>query len=166
MPDYHQHKENVSGRGRQSAEDLLFVCHILGLYLHTQTTRHGHITAQFERCSAENSMIGHCRNMTSHGYGRIEIGCAPLHVYALQSICIVAYPELIEVGQQTIVGPASPRCTVLDDNIGIFGPDALACFDEPLMVGYVKMTLFLEILRAVIHDGCIGIPFDICYLGE
>ena len=149
-----------------TAEGFLFLAHVLGLNLHAQTARHGHVAAVFERGGAEHGMVGNSRDMAGHGDGGIEIGGAPLHVDALQGIGIVAHPELIEIGQQPIVSTATTRSAVLDDDIRVFGADALAHLDEAFMVGDIQVALFLEILRAMVHDGGIGIPFDIGNLGE
>ena len=40
-----------------SAECLLLVGHVLGLYLHSEAAGHGDITAQLHRCGAEDGMV-------------------------------------------------------------------------------------------------------------
>ena len=79
---------------------LLFlrVAHNLGLYFHAQSAAHCHIGAEFQRHCAECLVIGCVAYVRSHGHGREEVAGAPLHVYALQGIGVVAYPELVEVG--------------------------------------------------------------------
>ena len=127
-----------------AAECLFVVGHVLGLYLHAEATRHGHVAAIFERSGTEHSVVGHSRDVGGHGDGGEEIGGAPLHIDALQTIGVVAHPELIEVGEQAIVGASTTRSTILDDYIGILGANALAELDECLVILDVEVTLFVH----------------------
>ena len=147
-----------------AAECLFVVGHILGLYLHAETTRHGNVTAIFERSGAEHSVVGHSRDVGGHGYGGEEIGSAPLHIDALQTIGVVAHPELIEVREKAIVGTSTTRSTILDDDVWIFCADALAELNERLVIFDVKMALFFhwQVLAAMIHHRSVGIPLDVC----
>ena len=105
--------------------------------------------------------------MGGHGDGGEEIGGAPLHIDALQSIGVVAHPELIEVGEKAIVGTSATRSTILYDDIGIFGANALAELNERLVIFDVEVALFFhrQVLAAMIHHRSVGIPLDVSYLG-
>ena len=105
--------------------------------------------------------------MASHGDGREEIAGAILHIDTLQGIGIIAHPELIEVTKHSPVGTSATTGAALYHHILVFGTYAVYHLAEPLMIGYVEMTLVChgEILAAMIHDAHIGIPLDISYLG-
>ena len=75
-------------------------------------------------------MIGGSTDMRCHSDGGEEIGSSPLHIDTLQGIGIVAYPELVEVRQHSVVGTTAATGTCLDGKVGIFGTDALADFLE------------------------------------
>ena len=105
-------------------------------------------------------------DVRSHCHCREEMRCSPLHIHTLESIGVVAHPELVEVRQIAPVGPSTSRSTVLDDEVGIFCTNALKCLYETAMVFNKQMTLFVgrEILRAVVRDVHVGIPLDVVNL--
>ena len=108
-------------------------------------------------------MIRCSRDMRSHCDGGEEITGSPLHVDTLQGIGIIAYPELIEVWQNTPVGTTATRSTGLNGKVGILGTNTLANLFETTMVFDIKMTLIVhgKVLRTMIHNGHVGIPLDI-----
>ena len=102
-------------------------------------------------------------DVRSHGDGREEIGSTPLHVDALQGIGIIAYPEFIEIRQTSPVGASPTAGTSLDGQVRIFGTDALAYFFESAVIFdvHVALVVFGQIVRTMVHDTHVGIPFDV-----
>ena len=103
--------------------------------------------------------------MRCHSDGGEEIGSSPLHIDTLQGIGIVAYPELVEVRQHSVVGTTAATGTCLDGKVGIFGTDALADFLEAAVKFDVHVALIIlrQILRTVVLDRHIGVPLDVIY---
>ena len=122
-----------------AAQILLFVGHVLWLDLHSEASAHGNVDAELERCGAESLMVWCSRDVTCHGNGRVEVRCSPLHAHTLQSIGIVAHPELIEVREQAVVDTSATRSTVLNDHIRIFLTYALAGLDQAFVVFDVEV---------------------------
>ena len=105
--------------------------------------------------------------MAGHGVGREEQRGAPLDIDTLQSISIVAGPELVEVRQQSVVGATTTRGTVLNDYVRIFLSDALQHFEQSKMIVDIEVRLFLhrQVQRTDILDRGISIPLQIGNLG-
>ena len=101
--------------------------------------------------------------MRRHGVGREEETRSPLDIHALQGIGIVGDPEFIEVGQQAVVGASPTRCAVLDDDIGIFGADALEHLQQSQVVVHIEVRLLVhrQIQRPHILYRGIGIPLQV-----
>ena len=71
---------------------------MLGLEFDTQTSAHRHIATELDwRDTSTRIPIRHAADMLRHRIGREEKTGAPLDIDTLQSIGIVADPELIEV---------------------------------------------------------------------
>ena len=108
-------------------------------------------------------MVGSGTDVRSHRQSRIEIGGTPLHIDTLQRIGVVTDPELVEVGQHTVVGTTATTGTCLNGQLRIFGTDALAHLFKAAMKLDVEVALLVsrQVLRTMVHDRHVGIPLDI-----
>ena len=129
---------------RLATELLLGIRHVLGLYLHSQSSAHRHVDTVFQCCRAEHGVVGGGGDMTCHGDGREEIAGAPLHIDTLEGIGIVADPELVEVGEYAPVGTSTARGTCLNSDIRELGTDALAYLLETAMVLDIHVALVVH----------------------
>ena len=110
---------------------VFLLAHVSRLQLHAQTSAHGHVAAELDGDdTAARVPIRRAADVLCHCVGREEVGGPVLDINALQGIVVVAHPELVEVGQQAIVGTATTRGTVLHDQVRILGADALEHVDE------------------------------------
>ena len=150
-----------------TAEVFLGIAHVLWLDFHAEACAHCHVAAILERHDASCGVVRRSRDVRSHGDGREEVACAPLHIDALQGIGVVAHPELVEVGQYTPVGTTATACTRLNGEFGIFCADSLAHAFKSAVILNVEVALVIggEVVRAVVLDFHVGVPLYIVDFG-
>ena len=79
--------------------------------------------------------------MLCHGTGGEEHAGAPLDEQTLLRIRVVAHPEFLEIGHQSVVDTPATAGTALDDKVGILGADALQRLLQSQVVVDIQMAL-------------------------
>ena len=146
---------------------LVDIAEHLRLNLHAETSAHSHVGAELQRHGARCLVVRRIGDVRSHSYRGEEVGCAPLHVDALQGVGVVARPELVEVRQVAPVDTSAARCAVLDGEVGILGAYALQSLLQSAVIVDVEVALVVgcEILRAVVGDVHVSVPLYVVDFG-
>ena len=109
----------------QTAIGLFVVGHLPGLQVHTEFGRCGYVETELQRYRPAGDVVGTYRNMACHTNGGEELAGSPLYLDAVECIGIVANPELVEIGQCTVIDASPTTGTCHDGDVGILLPYTL-----------------------------------------
>ena len=108
-------------------------------------------------------MVGHGRDVRTHGHGRVEEARAVLDAGPRKRFGVVAGPELVEIFERPVFHAAAARGAGLDQHVGVFGPDALHHAVESLRIVDPEARLLVggQIGRTYVVGVAVGVPFDV-----
>ena len=149
-------------------EGLLLGVHLLGLQLHAQTARAGHVEAEFDRRDVAGLVVGRGRDVRAHDRRRVEQAGAVLDAGARKRFGVVAGPHLVEILHGAVLHAAAARSAGLDQHVGIFGADALHDLVESLHIvdPEVRLPVFGQEFRSGVLRMAVGVPFDVVDVGR
>ena len=104
--------------------------------------------------------------MRGHGLCGEEVGEAPLYVYPLQGVGIVAAPKLGEVLQRLIIAACASARAEHHGHPGILRADALhhIVYAAHVVDIHIALPVF-EIGRVNIGDGAVAVPLEVSHAG-
>ena len=146
---------------------LLLIGEKIQIQLVAEASRHGHNPPGRQRRHPARLVVGHRRHMGSHGGNGISKRSSVLNFDPLQSVRIIAAPDLRMVIHHSQVKPAAASAAAFPENVGITGHQLLQQLVQPQHVPVAYLTLpFLGQAGAVnVTDIPVHIPFYILDIG-